>query len=114
MIMSDLLLVYSTFPTQERAAETGAALVEARLAACVTLLPGVASIYRWQGAIERETECLALIKTSRETWPALEARLRELHPYEVPEIVAVEAEAVSPAYAAWVAESTGPISKAGE
>ena len=103
----DALLVFSTFPDAARAREVGRQLVAERLAACVNLLPGVTSIYVWQGREEESAETLALCKTRREIYPALEARLRELHPYEVPEIVAVELAAGLPAYLQWVAEQTG-------
>ncbi|MBL9132212.1 MAG: divalent-cation tolerance protein CutA [Verrucomicrobiaceae bacterium] len=101
-----LYIVFCTFPNLENARMTGTALVEARLAACVSLLPGVESIYRWQGAVETSAEVLALFKTRVETWPALEQRLRELHPYEVPEIVALRPEQVAESYARWVAAET--------
>ena len=100
-------LVFSTFPNAVRAREVGRQLVSERLAACVNLLPGVTSIYVWQGREEESAETLALIKTRRELYPALEARLRELHPYEVPEIVAVELAAGLPMYLQWLAEQTG-------
>ena len=104
----DALLVFSTFPEAARAREIGRQLVAERLAACVNLLPGVTSIYVWEGKEEESAETLALIKTRRELYPALEARLRELHPYEVPEIVAVEWAAALPAYRQWLADQTRP------
>ena len=103
----DALLVFSTFPDAARAREIGRQLVAERLAACVNPLPGVTSIYLWQGQQEESAETLALLKTRRKLYPALEARLRALHPYEVPEIVAVELAAGLPAYLQWVAEQTG-------
>ena len=103
----DALLVFSTFPDAARAREIGRRLVAERLAACVNLLPGVTSIYVWQGREEESAETLALIKTRRALYPVLEARLRELHPYEVPEIVAVELTAALPAYLQWLADQTG-------
>ena len=102
----EVLLVFSTFPNAAQAREIGRVLVAERLAACVNLLPGVTSIYVWQGKEEESAETLALIKTRRELYPALEARLRALHPYEVPEIVAVEFAAGLPAYLEWVAAQT--------
>jgi len=92
----------------EKARQTGTALVEAQLAACVNLLPGIESIYRWQGAVERAGEVLAVFKTTQEVWPAFEQRLRELHPYEVPEIVALKPEQVAESYARWVMAETRP------
>ncbi len=83
---------------------TGA--VEARLAACVNVLPPMRSVYRWQGAVEQADEVLLLAKTPAERLPALIEQLRALHPYELPEIVAVEAGAGLPAYLDWVADAT--------
>ena len=81
-------------------------LVDERLAACVNVLPAMSSTYRWKGAVERDDERQLLIKTTRARLGQLEARVRELHPYETPEFVILEATA-SAAYAAWVGESTG-------
>jgi periplasmic divalent cation tolerance protein len=87
----------------ERIAET---LVERRLAACVNLIAGVSSIYRWQGRIECASEVLLLIKSRRACYDGIEAAIRELHPYELPELIAVEAAAGLPPYLAWVGEAT--------
>jgi len=100
--MSDVLLVLCTFPDADQARQIGTVLVEKQLAACVNLLPGVTSIYRWQGKIEEAGETLAIFKTTRAVWDAFEKELAALHPYDVPEIVAVEPSAVSAAYASWV------------
>ena len=89
------------------ARQIGTTLVESQLAACVNLVPAVESIYRWQGKIEHSHEVLAIFKTTADAWTAFEARVRELHPYEVPEIVALRPEEVSGAYAKWVRESVG-------
>ncbi|MFV1995906.1 MAG: divalent-cation tolerance protein CutA, partial [Verrucomicrobiales bacterium] len=86
------LLVISSFPDAQTARQIGTTLVLNQLAACVNIVPGVESIYRWDGKIENENEALALIKTSAEVWPRLEQELRELHPYEVPEIIALDIE----------------------
>ena len=104
----DALLVFSTFPDAAQARQAGRLLVAERLAACVNVLPGVTSLYLWEGKLEESAETLAIIKTRREIYPALEARLRELHPYELPEIVAVELTAGLPAYLEWLAAGTGP------
>lgn len=106
--MNNVLVVLCTFPDVEKARQTGTALVEAQLAACVNLLPGIESIYRWQGAVERAGEVLAVFKTTAALWPAFEQRLRELHPYEVPEIVALRPEQVAESYARWVMAETRP------
>ncbi len=101
----ELLIVFCTFPDLARAREIGTALVESQLAACVNLVPGVESIYRWEGKVETAAEVLAVFKTTREAWPRFEEKLRALHPYDVPEIVALRPEAVSATYAHWVGES---------
>ena len=106
--MNAVLVVLCTFPDVEKAREVGAALVEAQLAACVNLLPGIESIYRWQGAVERAGEVLAVFKTKASAWPAFERRLRELHPYDVPEIVALKPEQVAESYARRVIGETRP------
>jgi periplasmic divalent cation tolerance protein len=105
--MSEVLLVLCTFPDAEKARQIGTVLVEKQLAACVNLLPGVTSIYRWEGKIEEAGETLAIFKTTRAAWAAFEKQLTELHPYDVPEIVAVEPAALSAAYAAWVEREVG-------
>ena len=97
------VVVLCTFPDLDQARQIGAALVERQVAACVNLLPGVESIYRWEGKVERAGEVLALIKTTR--YSDLEAAIRELHPYEVPEIIALPVVAVLPDYLKWLTES---------
>jgi periplasmic divalent cation tolerance protein len=99
-------VVLCTFPDVERAREIAAVLVERRLAACVNLLPGVESIYLWEGKVERAGEVLAVIKTTR--YPELEAALKELHPYEVPEILALPVTAGLAGYLKWLGESCKP------
>ena len=102
------LLVLTTFSDLESARRTVRVLVEERLAACANLLPGVESVYRWKGVIETASEVTAMLKTTAGRYPALEARLKELHPYELPEIVAVEIRAGLGGYLAWVAENCEP------
>ena len=80
-------------------------MVESQLAACVNLCPSIESIYRWQGKVEDSSEVLAIFKTTSAAYSDFEARLKALHPYEVPEIVAVRPEHVAAGYAAWVGES---------
>jgi periplasmic divalent cation tolerance protein len=99
------LVVLCTFPDVEQARGIAVVLVERRLAACVNLLPGVESIYRWEGKVERAGEVLAVIKTTR--YPELEAALKELHPYEVPEILALPVAAGLAGYLKWLGESCG-------
>ena len=102
----EAVVVLCTFPDPERARAIAAELVGRRLAACVNLLPGVESIYRWEGKVERAGEVLAVIKTTR--YPELEAALEELHPYEVPEILALPVAAGLAGYLKWLGESCGP------
>ncbi|OYW75724.1 MAG: divalent-cation tolerance protein CutA [Verrucomicrobia bacterium 12-59-8] len=103
--MNDLLIVFCTFPDLGKARETGTVLVESQLAACVNLIPAVESIYRWEGKVETAAEVLAIFKTTPEAWPRFESRLLELHPYDVPEIVALRPEQVTAEYARWVGMS---------
>lgn len=100
-----VLLCLTTCPDAASAERIAAALVEEHLAACVTIVPGLRSVYRWQGAIERADEHLLLIKTTADEYPALQARLQTLHPYELPELLAVEAVDGLPAYLQWVADA---------
>jgi periplasmic divalent cation tolerance protein len=100
------LLCLSTCPDAETAARIARALVEERLAACVNRLPGVTSTYRWQGEIHEDAEVLLVIKTTPERFDALRDRLAELHPYEVPELVALEIADGLLAYLAWLVRET--------
>lgn len=102
--MADCCQVTTTVATQADAERIAAALVEERLAACVQVAGPIISTYRWQGAVERVTEWHCHCKTTRARYPALEARLRELHPYETPEIIALPIVAGFPAYLAWIEE----------
>ncbi|GAB3350439.1 divalent-cation tolerance protein CutA [Lysobacter tyrosinilyticus] len=101
-----VLLAYCTCPDTASADRIARALVAERLAACVNRLPGVQSTYRWQGAVEQADEVLLLIKTTADRLDAMTARLRVLHPYELPELIAVEVRAGLPAYLDWVATET--------
>ncbi len=104
--LSDVLIVLTNCPDETTAARIRRELVDARLAACVNQLGAVQSTYRWQGAVEEATEVALLIKTTRERYPALEARLRQVHPYSVPEIVAIPVERGGADYLAWVHAET--------
>lgn len=104
--MSHPLLVLSTCPDAETAARIARALVEERLAACVSRIPGMASTYRWQDEIREDAEVWLLIKTTRDRFDALRGRLVELHPYEVPELLAIEVVDGHPAYLDWIATAT--------
>ncbi len=103
--MNDLLIVFCTFPDLGKARETATLLVESQLAACVNLIPAVESIYRWEGKTESAAEVLAIFKTTPGAWPRLESRLRELHPYDVPGILALKPDQVAEAYANWVGKN---------
>ena len=86
----------------EAAESLASKLIDERVAACVNILPGVTSIYRWEGEVHRDSETLLVIKTSAEALPNLMQRVADLHPYDVPEIVALDTSSVHPPYAAWV------------
>ena len=103
--MSERLVVLSTVGSAEDAERIARALVEQRLAACVNVVPGLVSVYRWKGNVEREDERLLVIKTRRERFSALREALAALHPYEMPEILALPVEEGSPAYLEWLDES---------
>jgi periplasmic divalent cation tolerance protein len=103
-----VLACYCTCPDAASAERLARALVEERLAACVSLLPGVRSVYRWRGALEQADEVLLLVKTTRPRLDALAARVRALHPYELPELIAVEATGGLPGYLDWIAAETRP------
>ena len=96
--------MFSTFPDEATARAICAALVAEGFVACANILPPVTSIYRWQGELKEEGETLAILKLPAGGFQALEEKLTALHPYEVPEIVAIPVTAVNPAYLAWVKE----------
>ena len=100
--MTDVLLVLVTTPSAEVAAGLARALVEARLAACGNVVPGLRSIYRWEGQVQDDAEALLLLKTTRARFEALRDEVLRRHPYEVPEVVALPLEAGSAAYLDWV------------
>ena len=100
-------LLFTTFAHADDAAKAVRTLVEERLAACGTILPGARSIYRWKDTVEDTGESVVLLKTSVQAMAELEKRLRAIHPYEVPEIVVVDPVAVSAEYASWVNECCG-------
>jgi periplasmic divalent cation tolerance protein len=104
--MATPLLCLSTCSDADTAARIARTLVEERLAACVNRLPGVHSTYRWQGKVVDDVEVLLIIKTTDERFEALRDRLVELHPYEVPELVAIEVNGGHPAYLDWIAAAT--------
>ena len=103
--MADCCLVITTLPDQATAERVAACLVEERLAACAQVLGPASSTYRWHGAVERATEWHCHLKTTTGRVQALQARILELHPYEVPEIVAVPILQGNPDYLRWIEES---------
>ena len=106
MADDELLVVMITAPNDEVAESLARSLVEERLAACVSRVPGLVSVYRWQGAIERESEIQLIVKTRRSHFEALAKRVHVLHPYDVPELIAHPVTHVSVAYGEWVRAQT--------
>jgi periplasmic divalent cation tolerance protein len=102
---AEAVVVLVTVPNAEVAAKLAEALVGEELAACVNVLPEVASTYRWQGKVERDREQLCIIKTTMSGFEVLRARVVALHPYEVPEVVALPIVAGHAPYLAWIAAS---------
>lgn len=100
--MSDKIVVLSTCGSAEEAASIARALVERRLAACVNIVPGVRSVYRWKGAVEEAEEWLLIVKSSQALFERLEEELRKMHSYETPEIVALPVVAGSASYLEWL------------
>jgi periplasmic divalent cation tolerance protein len=104
--MERVVFVYTTWPTTVEAEQAGRALVERGLAACVNVLPGMISHYRWQGAVERAEEAVMIIKTRASLANEVEAAVRKLHPYEVPAIVVLPLESVERNYLGWLLAET--------
>jgi periplasmic divalent cation tolerance protein len=102
---SRALVVFVTAPSEAQAVDLGQRLVDERLAACVNVVPGVTSIFMWQGRREEAAEALLLVKAPAGGYPALQRRILELHPYSVPEVLAIAVDAGAPAYLQWVHES---------
>ncbi len=98
-------VVLVTAPGEASALAIARTLVDERLAACVNVLPGVTSVFVWEGKREETAEALLVIKTEAARYPALERRVQEIHPYSVPEVLAVAVEAGAPAYVQWVRDS---------
>lgn len=100
-------LILCTCPDSATATRIAETLVDQELAACVNIIPGLRSIYRWQGRLEEAEECLLLIKAPLAHYARVEAAILGLHPYELPEIIAVSIDAGLPAYLAWLASAGG-------
>lgn len=106
--MTEMLMVFTTFADADDAARVVRTLVEERLIACGNLLPGVRSLYRWEGKVADQPEVMVLMKTRKQDWSALMSRLHELHPYRTPECVAVRIASGAPAYMAWLEAALEP------
>ena len=102
----EMVMVVSNMPNADVAKAIARELVDRHLAACVNILPGVHSIYRWEGAVEEASEVTVLIKTRRIRYAAVEAAIQSLHPYDVPEIIAVPINGGLPAYLNWMLACT--------
>ncbi|MBI4561952.1 MAG: divalent-cation tolerance protein CutA [Candidatus Rokubacteria bacterium] len=107
MTAADTLVVLVTTPSVEEGQTIARSLVAERLAACVNVVPGVRSVFFWEGQLQEEAEALLVIKTRRERYEALQRRILELHAYSVPEVLALPVEAGAPAYLAWLGETVG-------
>lgn len=104
--MTEAMVVLCTFPDAEKARQIGTHLVEKQYAACINMLPGVESFYRWEGKFCHEQEVLMVIKTSRRSFPTMSAELKSLHPYDEPEIVAMPVADGSAGYLSWLLDET--------
>ncbi|MGZ5828532.1 MAG: divalent-cation tolerance protein CutA [Xanthobacteraceae bacterium] len=102
-----MVFVYTTYPSLVEAETAGRALLEARLAACVNILPGMISLYRWKGAIERADEVVMIIKTRAASAETVRAAVKEKHSYDAPAILVIPIESVDSAYLAWLTAETG-------
>lgn len=99
--MTDKIVVLTTCAAEADAERLARALVEGRLAACVNVVPGVRSFYRWKGKVDSGVEFLLIVKTSRELFPALRAEMEKLHPYELPELLALPVVTGAENYLSW-------------
>ena len=103
---SDVIVVYITAPNSEDAQTLAQALVQENLAACVNIIPGIQSVYRWDNAIQTDTELLLICKSRTERFDALKKRVQALHPYDVPEIISIPVQNGSEPYLNWVRDNT--------
>ena len=104
--MSEKIIVFSNCGSQEEARRVARALVDTRVCACVNIIPGIQSIYRWQGSIQEEAEWMLIIKTTRELFDRLSAELRKNHSYEIPEVIAIPIVEGNPDYLKWIDRET--------
>ncbi len=100
------VVVFSTAPDQKAALRIAGAVIKDRLAACCNIIPGLRSIYVWKGKVCDEKEVLCVFKTRKSMYKRLEKRIKEIHPYEVPEIIAVDIEAGFKGYLGWIGDAT--------
>lgn len=107
-----IVIAFCNCPTADSASALASGAVERRLAACVNIIPTVASVYRWEGRIVSETESTLLIKTTSECVPALKAFIEKAHPHDTPELIVLDVTDGLPAYLAWVAAESKPPSSA--
>lgn len=105
MTDGEVRIVFVTGPEAGSLETLGRSLVEERLAACVNVVPGVSSVYRWKGDVQTDSEAIAMIKTTKARMASLRERIADLHPYDVPELLAVSVTEGSEAYLNWVRES---------
>ena len=101
-MVNETQIVLCTVPDEATARQIATALVAERLAACVNIVPGVTSVYRWKDAVETGAELLLIIKTTATVYPRLQDRIRLLHPYELPEVIAVSLARGLPEYLTWI------------
>lgn len=104
---AEYLVVLCTVPDKVAAERIAARLVSGRLAACVNIVPGVESVYEWNGQVQHSSELLLMIKTTTSKYAGLQQRLEELHPYDTPEIIATHIHAGLPDYLNWISQATG-------
>jgi periplasmic divalent cation tolerance protein len=104
--MERIVFVYTTYPSTVEAEEAGRTLVERELAACVNIVPGMISHYRWQGAVERAQEVIMIIKTRASLAQRVSAAVKEMHSYDTPAILVIPIESVDEAYLGWLLEGT--------
>jgi periplasmic divalent cation tolerance protein len=106
--MERTVFVYTTFPSLVEAEKAGQALVDARLAACVNILPGMISVYRWQGVVERAEEAVMIVKTRASLAEQVRASVKATHPYDTPAIAVLPVESTDDRYFDWILDSTAP------
>ena len=108
------LVAFTTAPSAEEGRRLATALVEDGLVACGTVIPGCVSVYRWRGTVEQQDEVMVVLKTTAERWPALASALPGLHPYEVPELIALPVASGHAPYLRWVSDETSAAATAKE